>query len=122
MDAPRATAIGGAKSHRTCSARSGNHFKLPTIAFRMWNGNECLSESGAKRGFAGAQAAVAVARSQHKTRCGGSAAGRPLDCGGSNVSDGHEKRERRDADAKGAAESADFRGGNCKISWISAGI
>src|SRR6266403_4277469 len=120
MDAQRATAIGGAKSHRTCSARSGNNSKLPAIAFRMRNGDECFSESGAKCGFAGAQATFAVTGSQDKTRCGGSTAGWAMDCGGSNVSDGDAKRERRDADAKGVAESPDFHGGNCKISRIPA--
>src|SRR5258708_29770202 len=105
MDAHRATAISGADSNRISGTRSGNNLELPAIACRMRNGDECFSECSANFGFAGAQAAFAFTGPQYQTCCGGSTIGRPLDCGGSNVSDIYVKRETRDAVSQGIAES-----------------
>src|ERR1700747_3729177 len=122
MDAQWSAAIGGCESKRSGGTRSGNNSQLPAIALGMRNSDERFSESGAKRGFASAQAAFALAGSQHQTRCGRGTAGRALDCGGSNVPDSNAKRERRDAYAKGAAEPREFQGSHLESCGISAVI
>jgi len=115
-NAQRATAIGGAKSPPDLQrADPENHFKITTIAFRMWNGNECLSEFWREeRGFAGGAGCCCcrqIANTKHV--CGGSAAERPLDCGGSNVSDGHEETRKGEMlTPKGSCKNQQtFRGG-----------
>src|SRR5258708_38484098 len=97
MDAHRATAISGADSNRISGTRSGNNLKLPAIACRMRNGDECFSECSADFGFAGAQAAFAFTGPQYQTCCGGSTIVRARDLGGSNESDKNYERGRRDA-------------------------
>src|SRR6266481_7181354 len=122
MDAQRSTAIGGPESERPGGTRSGNNIELPAIALGMRNGDECFSESGTKCGFASTQAAFALAGSQHQTCCGGSTAGRPLDCRGSHVPSGNAKCKRRDADAQRIAKSADFCRGYRKSARLSCGL